>query len=46
MAQPGTHVFVHDIGRVVEEAYSDEFLGEYNWVEDVDRLRHYVVPKE
>jgi glucuronoxylan 4-O-methyltransferase len=43
LAEEGTDIFVHDINRAVEKAYSNKFLGDWEWVKDVDRLRHYSV---
>ncbi|WP_423824254.1 hypothetical protein [Salinibacter ruber] len=41
LAQPGTHVFVHDIQRLVEKTYSEKLLGDYDHVQEVNRLRNY-----
>ncbi len=34
-------VFVHDCDRIVERAYCDRFLGTPNFIEQVQKLRHY-----
>ncbi|XP_077231862.1 glucuronoxylan 4-O-methyltransferase 1-like [Tasmannia lanceolata] len=39
-----THVFVHDVDRVVEDKFSKEFLCEGYMREQEGRLRHFVIP--
>uniref|UniRef100_A0A0D9XXS2 Uncharacterized protein n=1 Tax=Leersia perrieri TaxID=77586 RepID=A0A0D9XXS2_9ORYZ len=39
-----TDVFVHDVDRPVEDRFSREFLCEGYLVEQVGRLRHFVIP--
>jgi glucuronoxylan 4-O-methyltransferase len=45
--RPGTgptHVFVHDVNRPVEDRFSKAFLCEGYLVEQVGRIRHFVIP--
>ncbi|KAI4296168.1 hypothetical protein L6164_036148 [Bauhinia variegata] len=39
-----THVFVHDVNRVVEDKFSREFLCEKYMKKQEGRLRHFIVP--
>ncbi|KAK4424438.1 Glucuronoxylan 4-O-methyltransferase 1 [Sesamum alatum] len=40
----GTHVFVHDVNREVEDKFSREFLCEGYMKKQEGRLRHFVIP--
>ncbi|KAL7125018.1 hypothetical protein ABFS83_14G087100 [Erythranthe nasuta] len=42
--ESGTHVFVHDVNREVEDKFSMEFLCEGYLKKQEGRLRHFVVP--
>nr|ACG27201.1 plant-specific domain TIGR01627 family protein [Zea mays] len=39
-----THVFVHDVDRSIEDAFSRAFLCEGYLAEQVGRIRHFVIP--
>lgn len=39
-----THVFLHDVDRVVEKVYAEEFLCKKNLVKGVGRLWHFRIP--
>lgn len=39
-----THVFVHDVNRVVEDKFSIEYLCDGYMTKQVGRLRHFTIP--
>ncbi|KAK7387587.1 hypothetical protein VNO78_28494 [Psophocarpus tetragonolobus] len=39
-----THVFLHDVDRMVEKVYAEEFLCKHNLVNSAGRLWHFQIP--
>ncbi|MGD1701849.1 hypothetical protein [Dapis sp. BLCC M229] len=39
--QTGTHIFIHDCDRSVENIYSNYFFGKNNLINQVNKLQHY-----